>query len=133
MTFELRYIIAAGALACLGGCGGRGTSAPTSPSGGDSAPIGATITIGANGVVSPADVTISVGQSVTFVNNHNRIHDVTSDPHPIHTDCPATNNVGRIAAGQTKSSGRFTTARTCGFHDHDDPDNASLKGRIVVR
>jgi hypothetical protein len=23
--------------------------------------------------------------------------------------------------------------RTCGFHDHDNPDNAGLKGRIVIR
>lgn len=133
MTFEARYVVAVGALACLGACGGGGTSAQTSPSGGDSAPSGATITIGANGVLSTPEVTINVGQSVTFVNNHNRTHDVTSDPHPIHTDCPVTNTVGRIAAGQTKSSGTFTTARTCRFHDHDDPDNASLKGRIVVR
>jgi hypothetical protein len=25
------------------------------------------------------------------------------------------------------------TARTCGFHDHDSPDDNNLKGRIVIR
>ena len=30
-------------------------------------------------------------------------------------------------------SGNFVTARTCGLHDHLEPDNASLKGRIIVR
>ena len=31
------------------------------------------------------------------------------------------------------SSSAFTTARTCGFHNHDDPDNGSFKGSIVIQ
>jgi hypothetical protein len=41
--------------------------------------------------------------------------------------------VGFITPGQTKQTGNFTTARTCGFHDHDQPTNTSLQGRIIVR
>jgi hypothetical protein len=58
---------------------------------------------------------------------------MSSDPHPVHTDCPAINAVNLLGPGQTKQTGAFPTARTCGFHDHDDPDNAAVKGSIVVR
>lgn len=120
-------------IAAIAGCGGSST--PTSPSGGGGgAPTsGATITIGSNGAVSPVQVTISVGQSVTFVNSDGKSHTMNSDPHPSHTDCPAINAVGTLVAGQTKASDALTTARTCGYHDHNDAANANLKGTIVIR
>ena len=122
----------------LSACGGGGS--PSGPSGGGGGggggPVtsGATITIGANGAVSPASVTINVGQGVTFVNNHTRAHDMSSDPHPEHTDCQAMNTIGRLTPGQTKTTTMgFNQARTCGFHDHEDDTNPALKGTIVVR
>ena len=111
------------------GSGGGGT--PGGPSGGPG-PSGATITIGASGV-SPNAVTISVGQSVTFVNNSGTVHEMDSDPHPAHTDCPVINRVGTVGNGETKLTDAFTTARTCGFHDHTQPDTNSLKGTITIR
>ena len=93
----------------------------------------ATITIGADGRVSPATVTIVRGGRVTMVNNHNRAHDMSSDPHPEHTQCPELNQIGFLSAGQTRTSGNLNTARTCGFHDHNEPDNAGLKGSIVIQ
>ena len=60
-----------------------------------------TITIGANGVVRPSQITISVGQQVLFVNSHTAAHDVESDPHPGHTQCPAI-NIGLLAPGQSR-------------------------------
>ena len=128
------------AVVTAAGCGGGGSSSPTSPTstggsggtGGTSGTGTVTITISANGV-SPSEVTIAVGQRVTFVNNNRTAHDMSSDPHPEHTDCPAMNNVGFIQPGQTKDTGNFTTARTCGFHDHNQPSNTSLNGRIIIR
>jgi plastocyanin len=118
----------------VAGCGSY--DSPTEPArppvSGTPGPLGATVTIGANGAVSPSSVTISVGQSVAFVNNNTRRHDMTSDPHPTHTDCPQMNAVGFLNPGQTRNTNAFPTARTCGFHDHDDPDNASLRGQIVI-
>jgi hypothetical protein len=38
-----------------------------------------------------------------------------------------------LTAGQSRTSGNFNTARTCGFHDHNLPDNANLKGSIVIQ
>jgi plastocyanin len=83
--------------------------------------------------VSPAQVTITRGQSVTFVNNDSRAHDMASNPHPVHTDCPPMNAVGILSPGQTKLTDAFTTARSCGFHDHNNPENASLQGTIVIQ
>jgi plastocyanin len=127
--------VAAAGLAVALACGGGSYNSPTGPStgGGSPGPSGATITIGSNGAVSPGEVTISVGQSVTFVNNDSRRHDMTSDPHPDHTDCPPMNAVGILQPGQTRLTNAFPTARTCGFHDHEDPENNNLKGRVVVR
>jgi hypothetical protein len=119
------------AIACGGGNGGPTTPGGSSCSGG--AQSGATVTIGANGAVSPTQVSIDRCQTVTFTNNSNQTRNMNSDPHPAHTDCSAMNVVNLIGPGQTKQTGAFTTSRTCGFHDHDDPDNAAVRGSIVVR
>lgn len=129
-------IVAATAAAC----GGGGGSTPTSPTtggggttGGGTATDSATITIGSNGSVSPSTVTINRGGRVTFVNSHNRAHDMQSDPHPEHTDCPELAAVGFLNPGQSRTSNNFNTARTCGFHDHNEDTNANLKGRIIIQ
>jgi len=129
------------ALVALAACGGGSPSSP-SGGGGGGAPvvgatgsvgqIGATITIG-NGGVSPAQVTISVGQSVTFVNSDTRSHQMQSDPHPAHTNCPSINNVALLSPGQSKSTLGFAGAGTCGYHDHNDSNNSSLLGHIVIQ
>lgn len=58
---------------------------------------------------------------------------MTSDPHPEHTDCPEINNVGPLNNGQSRETGNLNISRTCGFHDHDDPNNASVRGLIIIR
>ena len=129
--FPLRLSLVA-SLAVAVTCGG---SNPNNPSGGGGAPgpSGATITILANGTVSPNTVTISRGQSVTIVNNDSRVHDMTSDPHPTHTDCQEINAVGLLQPSQSKLTNALNTARSCGFHDHGLPDDAGLKGRIIIQ
>ena len=120
-------------------CGGGSSSTPTTPTpptttppaGGN--PSTATITIGSDGRVTPATVTIALGGRVTFVNNHNIPHDMSSDPHPEHTDCPAMAQVGFLTAGQSRTSGNFNTARTCGFHDHNRENDTALQGRIIIQ
>jgi len=126
----------------MAACGG---SSPNGPSGGGSgssvvvrstgsvAAVGATITIGANGAVSPSQVTVPVGQSVTFTNNSTQSHDMESDPHPAHTACPSIANVGLLQPGQSKTSFGFANSGSCGYHDHNDSNNTNLQGRIVVQ
>ena len=110
-------------------CGGDDDE-PTAPSGSGNST--ATFTIAAGGQVSPKTATINRGDRVTFVNNDTAPHTMSSDPHPVHTDCPAL-NVGTLSTGQGRDSGTLNTARTCGFHDHDNPDSNGLKGTVVIQ
>lgn len=117
-------------------CGGGSSTTPTSPttpppSGGN--PTTATITIGSDGRVSPSTVTIAPGGRVTMINNHNQPHDMNSDPHPEHTQCPELNQWGFLQPGQQRTSGNLNTARTCGFHDHNRENDTGLQGRVVIQ
>ena len=134
----LTLVLAGLATAGLGSCGG-GSSSPTggttviSASTGSPGPSGATITITANGV-STQQVSITIGQSVTFVNNDTRPHEMASDPHPTHGTCPGIEQgIGTLAVGQTKLTQGFANAGTCGYHDHLNSGTASLQGTIVIR
>lgn len=110
---------------------GTGPSGGGGGGGGTGGTVAATITITAAGV-SPSSVTVAPGSRVTFVNNDSRPHDMASDPHPAHTDCPEI-NVGFIAAGASGTTQNLNTARTCGFHDHNQPNVSSLMGTIRIQ
>jgi plastocyanin len=133
-----RFSAFAGACALavlVSSCGGSDN--PTSPStdgggsSGSGGTVGATITITSAGV-SPKSVTITAGSRVTFVNNDSRPHDMNSNPHPEHTDCPAL-NVGFISAGASGTSQNLTTVRSCGYHDHNQPDVTALQGTVIIQ
>jgi plastocyanin len=126
----VRYLLACAALAALTACGGGSPSAPSPGTG----TTGGTVTISPSGV-SPAQLTVSQGSRVRFVNNDTRAHNMTSDPHPEHNDCPELNTVGLLQPGQSRETGNLVTIRTCGFHDHDDPPPGGAKwtGRITVQ
>ena len=68
-----------------------------------------------------------------FQNTDVRQHAVSSDPIQTHTDCPALNEVGNLAAGASRATGVLTVARVCGFHDHNNEQDAAFKGRIIVQ
>src|SRR3954468_1149247 len=125
------------ALGLLASCGGSGTS-PSSVTvivrdGGTGGQNGATITLTGSGA-NPRTVTVAVGQTVTFINNDSRSHEMASDPHPQHGSCPSMENgLGTIAAGQTRVTHNFANAGTCGFHDHLDSGNGNLRGTIPVQ
>jgi plastocyanin len=129
----------AGIAVCLSlaaACGGSSTSPSGGGGGGgtgSAGPVGATMTIDANGVLTPKSVTINSGESVRFVNNHNTPHQMSSDPHPAHSDCPPINALPTLGAGQSGQTNALTTSRTCGIHDHLNDTNANLNGSIVVR
>ena len=121
------------AAACLAaGCGG-GSTGPSSSGGntGGGTTNTTTITLTSSGA-SPRDITVAVGSRVTFINNDSQPHDMDSNPHPEHTDCPAL-NVGFIAAGAQGITLNLTTARTCGFHDHNQPSNTNFQGVIRIQ
>jgi plastocyanin len=113
----------------LAACGGgsSGTPAPSPSPGG-----AATITI-ANNAVSPRSITVARGSQVTFVNNDSRTHQMFSNPHPEHTDCPEINDVGFLNPGQSRQTGNLNTVRTCGYHDHELNTVLSLQGTITIQ
>lgn len=116
----------------LASCGG--TSTPTTPSN-PSNPY--TFTLTSSGV-SPKQLVVPPGTRVLFVNQDARRHDVASNPHPEHTDCTEINSVGVLTTGQSHETDNLITAKTCGFHDHDNPPPTTAAGNqwtgsIVVR
>ena len=101
-------------------------STPTAPS------TSLTVTISSAGV-DPKTLVVTAGSQVLFVNNDVSDHQMSSDPHPDHMDCPELNQVGFLSPGQRRQTGNLNTIRACGFHDHDRPSNTSLKGTILIR
>jgi len=137
MTSIRAFVIACACLSLLASaCGGSDN--PNSPSGGaggsgggGGGTVAGTITITAAGV-SPKTITVAAGSRVTFVNNDSRPHDMNSNPHPEHTDCPEI-NVGFISAGASGTTQNLTRVRSCGYHDHNQPDVVALQGTIVIQ
>ena len=126
-------IVSLGVLCFLGvlalgtpACGDSGGTSPSPPV------AGTTITITSSGV-SPKNLLIPPGSQVTFVNSDRINHEMNSDPHPDHTDCPAINQVGVIVPGQSKQTGNLNVVRTCGYHDHSDAQNVRWQGQITIQ
>ena len=46
---------------------------------------------------------------------------------------PQQPHIGFLSPGQTKETGNLNTVRTCGYHDHGNPDDARFKGQIIIR
>ncbi len=45
---------------------------------------------------------------------------------------PAINEVSTLMPGQSRQTGSFSVAKACGYHDHMNPDTASLQGVLLV-
>ena len=139
---KVRSSIIVLAIVAAAGCGGGssndgGSSGnpnnPSPPTNDNTPPVATTtITITSAGV-NPQRITVAPGTRVTFVNSDSRTHEMNSDPHPNHGDCPPIDDVGFLSPGQSKQTGNLTVTRTCGFHDHNQPDVASRRGQIIVQ
>ena len=111
--------------------GGSSPSGPSNPGGGGSTnPLVFTVT---SSGVSPRTMTVPNGSRVVFVNHDSRPHDMTSNPHPTHEDCPELNQVGFLSPGQQRESGNLVVSRVCGYHDHDNPGSLTLQGSITIQ
>src|ERR1051326_7416002 len=81
-------------------CGsGSGSTTPSPPLTCTTLPNAATVLIVDN-AACPQLLTVSPGSRVLFVNNDSREHQMFSNPHPEHTDCPEINQVGDLQPGQ---------------------------------
>ena len=125
-------VAALSVVALAAGCGKSSTAAPSPAQTCSNLPNATTVLI-ANNAACPQSLTVARGTRVTFINNDTRPHEMTSDPHPEHTDCPELNQVGRLEVGQQRESGNLNTVRRCGFHDHINENNAALRGSITIQ
>ena len=89
------------------------------------------VTVGSAGV-SPQTIQFRTGERVLFLNNDSVVHEMSSDPHSGHFDCPEINQAGNINPGQSKETDNFVTQKTCTYHDHLDALNLGLLGTIVI-
>ena len=126
-------VVTAAAAAVAAACGKSSSTGPSSNITCSSVPNPATTILILNNAVCPASLTVPRGTRVTFINNDTRAHEMTSDPHPEHTDCTAINTVDLIVPGQSKQTSNLNIVRTCGYHDHQNPEIAALRGTITIQ
>jgi hypothetical protein len=123
---------AAIALAAALSCGGS-SSPGTGPTGTCTPSTSSNTLVIMNNAICPQALTVTRGSQLTISNQDGQTHDMASDPHPEHTDCPELNQIGTLNTGQSRSSGNLNTARRCGLHDHLNPNSASLKATITIQ
>ena len=131
----LSGVVTAVAIALAVACGGSSSSSSvsTGPSGGCTPSSSPNTLVIQNNIICPSALTVARGAQITVQNVDSRSHEMDSDPHPEHTDCPELNQVGFLNPGQTRQSGNLNTARKCGMHDHTSPDTATLKATITIQ
>lgn len=82
------------------------------------------------GKMSQQNITVSVGDTVRFLNNDNNFHWPASGPHPTHQICLGFDSLKGLANGETYSF-TFQETKECPFHDHLNAD-AAFRGKIIV-
>src|SRR6476659_7821990 len=132
-----RSVAAAMALAAVAGltaaCGSSSANmGPSTSATCTASSTSTTITI-SNNAVCPQNIAVPRGTQVTFVNSDSRTHEMTSHPHPEHTDCTEINAVGNLVPGQSRQTSNLVIARRCGFHDHIAFDVKALQGSITIQ
>lgn len=118
----------AGAAALSHACG----KGPTAPDPAPTPPSGPTVTITSAGA-NPRAIEIPLGGRLTIINSDSVSHDMGSDPHPNHEDCPELNQIGMLTPGQQRTSGNLVEARVCGMHDHIRPLVTTLQLRLTIK
>jgi plastocyanin len=132
MTRYFPAVASAAVFATVLGCG-KSTTTPTTSTNTCTAPATSTTITISNGAACPQNITVARGTQVTFVNQESTAHEMNSDPHPEHTDCPEINQVGHLEQGQSRQTGNLNIARRCGFHDHLRNEVAALRGSITIQ
>src|SRR3954465_1293460 len=93
------------AIAC--GSSGAASNGSTSPSGACTPSASPATLVIQNNTICPAALTVSRGTQITIVNSDSRAHEMNSDPHPEHIDCPELNQIGHLEPNQSRQSGNL--------------------------
>lgn len=121
-------LVAAAAGAC-GSESGSSTGASPSPTPGPSGPPLVRITAAG---VNPVEISVRVGDRVTFTNQDAQPHDVAGGPDIAHPDCREIDAVGFLVTGQSRQTAPLPDARVCDYHDHSN-HAPIFNGRIIIR
>lgn len=111
-----------------------GTSQEVMKLGADKIKSGSTVTPGVKGIAitskgfEPSEITMKVGDKITFANMDTNDHWPASDPHPVHSIEPGLDPKKALAPKETFEYS-FEKAGTFPFHDHLNP---TYKGIITV-
>jgi plastocyanin len=130
--FRSGPIISAGLAALVFAVAGCDYSSPSAPDTSTPGPEGAAISITSSGL-TPATVSVTTGESVTFTNNDSVAHEIVSAPVPTYSDCPAINLVGRLEPGESAQTGALNDTRACGFLDLLRTSDSRWNGTITVQ
>jgi plastocyanin len=108
-----------------------GSSTPTSPSPDGPHTLVSTVMLESSGL-NPREITIAVGERVSFMNHDTVAHTVAGGSGPAQPDCPEINAVGVLAPSEIRPTAVFSAAKTCDYHV---PRGGAVlfSGRIVVR
>ena len=93
------------------------------------------VTITAQGV-TPRVLVVAPGDRITIRNLDSGPHQIFSGPYLDRSVCPALNQIGYLAPGESRISGNFTTPGTCPFLDDVRPGqqlNRDFMGYVIVR
>jgi hypothetical protein len=85
-----------------------------------------------DGHAVPEELTIGVGERVTFMNHDRTPYRIAGGREPSRNDCPEIDVVGVLASGDTRATEAFTAARMCDFRFSRD-ESILGTGRITVR
>ena len=83
--------------------------------------------------MSPKDIVVARGARVTFVNNDGVGHDMNSDPASGAHELHGHERGLRRRPGRAEQTDVLNIARTCGYHDHNQPSNTNLQGTITIQ
>ena len=78
---------------------------------------------------SPDVLTVSVGTTVTWINNDTEAHWIVSDPHPTHSVLPELNSKKGLLLSETY---QFIFDKKGNFYYHDEL-NTTMTGKVVVQ
>jgi plastocyanin len=118
-------IIATMAVSC-------GSQTPTSPApSGQVHTVISTVMLESTGP-NPREITIAVGETVSFMNHENVPYTVAGGAGPAQSGCPEIAAVGLLSPGEIRPTAPFSMAKTCDYHV---PNGQAVlfSGRIVVR
>lgn len=100
--------------------------APTASASGDT--MAAAVVSATSSGYQPQTITVKAGTKVTWTNASGAMSNVSSDPHPVHTDYPPL-NLGGFANGESASL-LFDKPGTYKYHNHL---NATQRGTVIVQ